>query len=180
MCRRVSLKYSMLTLKQQVETSFSIRNFCKIIDSTMVAKTFQISSNRYFGSPARANTLWIQSLNLSAENTVSYVRMVKNGCLFMSSTINNRRSNNAYALLDNNLYVKINCFIVDKLNKLEYTIVKNLDTTNALSDSCKMLQKVVKVADEFAVLTSSLKTICVFLELNGMSYACALPNLKSY
>lgn len=43
-----------------------------------------------------------------------------------------------------------------------------------------MLKKVENMSKEFAILTNTLETVCVFIEIDNDSYICALPNLKLY
>ena len=59
----------------------------------------------------------------------------------MSSGKINRRSNNTYAMLTDNSYVKLNYFIVDRSSKLECTIVQKLRVVNASGDQYKLFFK---------------------------------------
>ncbi|XP_051172372.1 uncharacterized protein LOC127288776 [Leptopilina boulardi] len=179
-CRHVSLQSSLNLLEKRVDFSFFLRQFCILLANNKVEKTVNISSQRYFGASSSVSRVWIQNLNLSFEHSCSYIRMVKNNCLFMSDAKINKRSNNTYALITNKSYVKIKSFIVDRFNKLEYTIVQKLFTTNALGSKCNMLKKVENMSEEFAILTNTLETVCVFIEIDNDSYICALPNLKLY
>ena len=180
-CRRISLQYSLTMLKKRVTPSFSVQQFCNYTCSSMVKKTLQVSKTRYFSPTSTINRSWIENLNLSSESSVSYRKMVKNGCLFLSSTKSNKRSDNAYVTLDNNTYVKVNDFIVDRSMGKEYTVVQKLVTTNAFGNDYKMLQKIISINDvESAIPTTTIAKVCVHISLRNDEYICAVPNLYSY
>ena len=67
--------------------------------------------------------------------------MVKNGCLFTSSGKTNTRSDNTYAMLKDNSYVKLNYFILDRVTKKEYIIVHKLVMVNVFNNEYRMLKK---------------------------------------
>ena len=77
-CRRISLQYSVLSLKDRIypHCSYNVKQFCNNIGVTMVQKTLQISTTSHFGSGFRVNTLWVEKLNLS-EKALSYHKIVK-------------------------------------------------------------------------------------------------------
>ena len=181
-CRRISLQYSMIMLRKTVvNPSFTVKQFCTSIGTKMVQKTVQLSAPRYFGSPSVVNEFWMNSLSLTPESTVSYTKMVKNGCLFMSSGKINKRSDNTYAMLSDNSYVKLNYFIVDVSSKVECTIVQKLRVVNALGDQYKFLKKIVELSnDESVIETRSIIKICVHIRANHDEYVCTMPNLYSY
>ena len=180
-CRRISLQYSLCMLKKNVNTSVVVKKFCTTLGTKIVQKTFQLNSIRYFGLPSAVNRLWIVYLGLSLESTVSYTKMVKNGCLFTSSGKTNTRSDNTYAMLKDNSYVKLNYFILDRVTKKEYTIVQKLVVVNVFNNEYTMLKKIVDIeSTECAVLTNLMDKICVHIAVNENEYLCAMPNLYSY
>ena len=148
-CRQINLKYSFITLRDHVYPfcSFSVKNYYNTIGTTTAKNTLQTNHVRYFGSASRVNASWVEKLNLPEESS-SFKKIVKNGCLYMSSVKNNKRSDNSYAQLQNGLYVKINHFIVHLETVTEYTIVQKVLTTNAYSNACGMLQRIVKIVNE--------------------------------
>ena len=79
------MQYSLCMLKKNVNPSVVVKQFCTTLGMKIVQKTFQLNSIRYFGPPSAVNRLWIVKLSLSLETTVSYTKLVKNGCLFTSS-----------------------------------------------------------------------------------------------
>ena len=133
-CRRISLKYSMLILNERVNPSLTVKQFLLQIGTTIVQKTFEISEHRYFGPNSNFNQSWIGRLQLSSGKTLSYNKLIKNRCLYMSSKKTNNRSNNTFAQLRDGTYVKLNYFIVDSDNKKEYTIVHCVHTIDVFQD----------------------------------------------
>ena len=99
----------------------------------------------------------------------------------MSSGKINKRSDNTYAMLRNNLYVEINSFIVDKNTKMEYTIVQKLRLANAFGNACEMVKKIIQISEyETPILTNSISKICVHVTVNENEYTCTMPNSYSY
>lgn len=182
-CRRISLKYCMLLLMKRVNFSFSVKHFCTHICSTMVQKSLKYSESRYFGPHSITNTSWVEKLNMFGEQTFCYMKMVKNRCLFMSSAKINSRSNNTYAQLNDKSYVKLISFLVDRANKLEFTIVKKIKTITAVKEfhTFQMLQKIEEIShDDFAIPTSSIDKVCIVVNVNEKDYICSVNNLKCY
>ena len=104
-CRSISLKYSMLVLKHRVQVCSTVKRFLLETGTTMVAKTFQISENRYFDPISNVNQLWVEKLELSHTKVLSYKKLVKNRCLYMSLMKDNKRSDNTFAQLSDGIYV---------------------------------------------------------------------------
>ena len=123
-CRGISLKYSFLRLNNHIYlfSSFIVKYFCNTIVTITARNTLKTSSIRYFGSASRVNASWLQKLNL-LEQSFLLEKNVKNGCLYISSTKNNKRSDNSYAQLQNRSYVKIHNFMVQSGAQTEYTII---------------------------------------------------------
>lgn len=119
---------------------------------------------------------WLQRLNLSKQ-TVLYKKIVKNGCLYVSSNNNNDRLNNSYAQLKNGDYVKIFYFIVDKLSFSEHIIVQKIDTEEAYNNVYNMLRK---INERTAVPTNEIEKVCVHMNINNGEYLCCVPNLHYY
>lgn len=135
-CRRISLKYSFISLKEHVNPfcSFTVKQYCNTLGCTMAKQTFRPNHIRYFGSVSRVDELWKHRLNLG-KNSISYKKVVKNSCLYVSALRGNRRSDNSFAVLVDNTYVKILNFIVDTASHHEYTIVARVRTMNAYIDN---------------------------------------------
>lgn len=182
-CRRISLQYSYLTLKNCVQPflSFSVKKYCKKAGTSMTQNTLRTDTVRYFGLAKHVDDEWITNLNLSPERTVSYAKIVKNGCLYSSSKRINQRSNHSFAQSTNGCYVKLNFFIVDSNNGKEYTIVQKVYTDNVFGEKCKMLKKILRIdSTEVAVTTNEISKVCVFMKFKDFEYICSVPNLHFY
>ena len=75
----------------------------------------------YFGKSSHVTQNWVQKLDLSDEAR-SYKKMTKDGCLYLCSSKQNKRSDNTFVRLDNGAYVRIIYFIVDKKCNAEYVM----------------------------------------------------------
>lgn len=91
----------------------------------------------------------------------------------------NNRSDNTYAQLKNKNYVRLVCFLVDRLNKVEYTIVKKIDVQNVFVNNCKMMKQIItSSSDESSIMTNEIDKVCIHMKVNNIEYLCAVPNLK--
>ncbi|KAL7292616.1 hypothetical protein TKK_0013746 [Trichogramma kaykai] len=79
----------------------------------------------YFGKSHKVD-IWVSKLSLLEEFSESFVRMVKNECLF-SSTVR-KRTDDSFAQTKNGMFIKIEEFIIDSLEKKEYTLCKQINT----------------------------------------------------
>lgn len=181
-CRRISLRYSMISLQDRIypHCSYAVKQFCNNIGTTMVKKTIQTSTTRYFGWGASVNQTWKVKLDLSDRDR-SFDKIVKNGCFFTSLKKSNKRSNNAFAQLIDFSYVKIIFFIVDSSTKFEFGIVKKIYTTRSFEDSYNKLQTIVNIdTQESAVFITELSKVCVHMIKHGQEYLCTVPNSYVY
>ncbi|XP_051157956.1 uncharacterized protein LOC127279572 [Leptopilina boulardi] len=182
-CRQISLKYCMLFLKENLypNCSFKVKDYYNHIGTVHVKKSLQMNDIRYFGSACSVKEQWINSLCIS-ENAVSYKKIVKNSCLYMSAEKSNERSDNTFAILHSGIYVKLINFIVDHITSNEYVVVKKIITVNFIDENCKMLQKIVKIDSENSVFaTEEISKVCVHIKLdNDCEYLCVVPNLYHY
>lgn len=66
-CRKVSLQYSYLMLKERIYPlcSSSVRHFLTFAGTTKVQKSIQMSDIRYFGTPSAVNILWLEILQMT-------------------------------------------------------------------------------------------------------------------
>ena len=107
--------------------------------------------------------------------------MVKDGCLYLSSTKDNKRSDNAFAKLFDGSYIKIVNFVIDPESKKHYDISHKLRTREIFKGYCRMLQKVISIMKhEISVPTGNLSRVCVHINIRGDEYVCEVPNLASY
>ena len=182
-CRRISLQYSYLILKDRVFpfSSASVRTYCTFTGSKIVQKTLLLSQIRYFGPMSKVNAIWIEALRLTPDRAVSYKKIVKNCCLYSSCKKNNQRSDNSFAQLSSGQYAKLNYFIVDSYTEKEYTIAQKVLTIDAFDNKVCMLKKVIKIdSEESAVITNDIEKVCVHMKLHDTEYVCAVPNSHYY
>ncbi|XP_043472842.1 uncharacterized protein LOC122505365 [Leptopilina heterotoma] len=181
-CRRISLRYCMISLRDRIypHCSYTVKHFYNNIGTTMVQKTMQTSTARYFGSGSSVDQTWKVKLSLS-ESALSFYKIVKNGCLFMSSKKINKRSDNTFAQLRDFSYVKIHFFVMDSHTKFEFAIVKKIHTVRSFEKCYNTLQTIVNIdTEESAISITELSTICVHMSKDGKEYLCAVPNSYVY
>lgn len=88
------------------------------------------------------------------------------------------RSNNSYAVLNNNSYIQISYFLHDEIKRKDYTIYKKVTTFDLFKGTSNFMKKVIKVYNqEMAVDSDNLDKICVFIKAGDDRYICAVPNV---
>ena len=134
----------------------------------------------YFGKSSHVTQNWVQKLDLSDEAR-SYKKMTKDGCLYLCSSKQNKRSDNTFVRLDNGAYVRIIYFIVDKKCNAEYVMAWKIKTLNAFGNRSEMIKEITsKNVTETAVITNAIDKVCVYIPLRDREFFCTLPNLCSY
>lgn len=118
----------------------------------------------------------INALQLSGDSK-TYKRIVKGGCLYTSSGMRSSRTNDSIAQIKDGRYIQINSFIVDDDELKEITLcrVVHVEQHNGA-------MKLVSFIDEevIAISTHDIRTICVHIEIDNVSYLFAVPNLLHY
>lgn len=175
--RCISIRQNEILLKSRVlQMSTKITEFYNYFNSKDVQKTLKSYSLRYFGAPVHVSqSKFKEELELSDEISL-YKRMTKDSCLYSSKV--NRRSNNSYAILNNNSYIQITYFLHDEINRKDYTIYKQLQTCDLFKGKSNFMKKVIKVGnEEMAIESNNLRQICVFIKAGDNRYICAIPNV---
>lgn len=181
-CRHITLSSSYAALKKRVEpsASFVCNNFCSEISRPMVQKTEKNLTARYFGKSSCIPFSLADSLHISNISRC-FKKMVKDGCFYLTSVIENKRSDNSFAKLKDGTYVRIINFITDRQNNKEYTICQKIITRDAFESKCSMMKKIISSStNKICVNTSEVSIICVRVVVQKNQYICALPNLCSY
>lgn len=181
-CRRISLRYSISRLRDRIypHSSYTVKEFYNKIGTTMVQKTIQTFVARYFGSGLSVPEKWSEILSLS-DRALTFHKMVKDGCLFMSAKQINKRTDNTFAQLNDFSYVKIMFFILDSSNKLELAIVRKINTTRALKKYYNALQTIGAVDNEESIIfVTDILKVCVHMLKDNKEYLCAVPNSYVY
>lgn len=135
----------------------------------------------YFGGGYFDNeTLFIkQKFNLHEVSVKFYKKMIKKNCLYDSCLIKKSRSNNSFAMLRNDQFVKIVGFIVDDLEQ-ETTVCHKIDTVDFLSNKVKV-KAIVEIREELdRIPTEEIEKICVHMLTKDGEYICVVPNNIHY
>lgn len=166
-CRHINLNSSYAILKKKVEPFASLKTitFCSDLKKSIVQNTEKISTVRYFGKSSSVHISVRESLQLS-DLSYSYQKITKDGCLYLSSLKENKRSDNSFAKLKDGTYVRIIYFIVDRQKNKEYTVCNKVVTTNAFENECPMTRKIISInSNNIAVNTNEISRICVRVQV---------------
>lgn len=175
--RCIAIRQNEMYLKSLVfAKSTKMVEFYNCLSSKNVKKTVKSCSLRYFGAPACVTDLrFKRELKLSDDVTI-YKRMTKDLCLY--SCKSNRRSDNSFAVMKNNRYVKISYFLYGEKSLQEYIVCRLVKTRNLFTGQLHSIKKVINVDDnEIALKTEDIDKICVFVTVGNDLYICAVPNV---
>ena len=107
--------------------------------------------------------------------------MVKEGCLYLCSTKNNKRSDNAFAQLLDGAYIIIVYFVLDPESKQAFVMRYKLRTQPVFREHYKMLKTVIFTSEnKAAVISANISRVCLNFTIHDKEYICAVPNLCSY
>ncbi|KAL7290768.1 hypothetical protein TKK_0015515 [Trichogramma kaykai] len=95
------------------------------------------------------------------------------------------RSNNSYAMLKDGSYIVIDEFIVDKVNKKELTICREVSTIDSLAlpecNNYKKMRVIRKISKEQIIIeTETIAKVCIYMNVDNKKYVCSVPNLIHY
>lgn len=108
-----------------------------------------------------------------------YMRMLKDGCAYSSCKIVNQRSFDSYAKLSNGIYIKIIAFIFDENTNQTLCLCNKITTIE--SDHSEFVKFCAHISpDTTSVKIDEIEKICVFVEMDGVSFITACPNLLNY
>ena len=136
----------------------------------------------YFDKGDNVNPTVLNLLQLQKKSTKCYLKMIKENCLYESCLKDETRSNNTFALLDDEkTYIRIKYFTVDDEAEKEITICNIVQTKNCFSRLYNALQIIEKINTETnAVPTKTINRMCTFMRVSNVMYLCPLPNLLHY
>ncbi|OXU16321.1 hypothetical protein TSAR_004736 [Trichomalopsis sarcophagae] len=78
-------------------------------------------------------------------------------------------------------FVQIHSFIADDETNQEFTVCNLIRTRHRFSKHYNNLQVIENINTESIIIqTNEIMTICIFIQLLGTMYICALPNLLHY
>ncbi|KAL7296458.1 hypothetical protein TKK_0010464 [Trichogramma kaykai] len=185
-CRNIGISRSALILQKYLDDQdpdSMILEYVDYLENRESIKTNKTDTCRYFEKADHAPMNWRRELDLS-DTALIYKKMVKNNCLYRASNDNQHRSNNSYALLTNNKFVKIHYFIVDRAKNIEYTICNCVNVTDIFQNhnlnnfhikKCSLLDDTLH-----AVNTCDIDKICLLVQNEQEIYISPVPNLSSY
>ncbi|XP_023315519.1 uncharacterized protein LOC111693857 [Trichogramma pretiosum] len=182
-CRALSMAQSNLVLKKHIFSKpySRVSDYITHLQKKTSKLTYKFLNARYFGRNYKVATKWIQELNISNESRI-YRKMVKDRCLFNSSKINRQRSDNSYAITHDGTFIQILDFIVDPINRLEFTLVRMINIENIYPDREASIKKITEISENiFAIKTADIAKVCVFISIDkNISYVGPVPNLYYY
>lgn len=178
-CRSVELAQSVEFIKSTIpaEMREAASHFSKKLNSKLVVNYKKQGQTTYFGKGQKVTNELIANFPAVNVNYLSYPRIVRKSCLYSTYLKVNRRSNNSFAMLQDGSYVQLRNFLLYENANSEISVVRRLTTRNAFEESCPMFQKVIQIDDELSTIeTTNISKPCVFIDLNGERFLCAVPN----
>ena len=182
--RYININHSISLMENHVFENESeiMKKYCLNTSKTRVKKSLKISNITYLGKASEISDLKKIEFKLPS-SSVAYIRMIKDGCLYMSSTKINPRSDNSKAQLKDGRFIEIMYFIVDSETKTELTLCKVLNLSQTpLEFKCGELKLLDNTeGDTIIVETKEIKKICVFVDCGiEEKYICPVPNQFYY
>lgn len=186
--RYVNLGYCISLLQQKLiqHSSERVKNFVSTVIQKKIRNVKRFPNDiLYFGKTCQVPENLARQFNLSP-HCKTYQKMIKNKCLYVSSDIENKRSDNSTVHLFNGQYVRIKYFVEDINNEQQIFIYQNLITRNHdMCEGAPQVKIVENVDDQFKLANvSEIKTICAYYKITDEKFqgvfVCALPNLINY
>ncbi|XP_071580905.1 uncharacterized protein [Temnothorax nylanderi] len=177
--RYVHMQQTLHTLRHRIYPHASplVINYCEQLTVKRIKKSCKVSSITYLGGGKFIDENIAQNFGMSAKCTLAYQRAIIDGCL-VSSKQNNKRSDNSFAILTDNTFIRILDFLVDNENNKEITLCNIVNTSNRI---CNFLSMVRNIGNEtIAIQTKQIVQVCVFIEILEECYIATLPNIYHY
>uniref|UniRef100_A0ABD2XQK4 Uncharacterized protein n=1 Tax=Trichogramma kaykai TaxID=54128 RepID=A0ABD2XQK4_9HYME len=187
--RYVSLNHSLLILEDAITkgTTDELIKYCKNLFTAEVKHYFRNKDILYLGRTAyvcdelRQTILNLDDRVMLSDEAVYFHRMVRNKCLYESSSLRKTRSNNSFACLDDGSFIIIDKFIVDRENDKELTICRQVTTKNYSASSYSKIKIIDEISkDQIFLDTKKIRKICVYMKVDERMYLCEVPNLIHY
>ena len=136
---------------------------------------------RYFGVSTISNYIENEEINVSP-NTQVFHKFIKNNCVYQTNRKSLYKSNNTFALTNNDEYVQLLEFLVDRENYKELTVCRRVIIDDAFSQICRSTKKVVNIEQNATVIieTNSIERICIYMEVCNEKYICSVPTMQMY
>ncbi|XP_071578140.1 uncharacterized protein [Temnothorax nylanderi] len=142
--RYINMQHSVHTLRHYIYPHASpvVLNYCQEISVKRIRKSLKLSSVTYFGDGVLIDKKVAVKYGLSVKCTLIYQKAVKDGCLFTSSQKKNTRSDNSFALLSDDTFIKIIYFTVDQKHKKELTLCNVVNTSTPVCNSINLIRSI--------------------------------------
>lgn len=172
--RYINLQKSVNILRKHVYPAAQehVREYMNSMQRTSISNCVKVSDKIYLCSLMKHN-------NIANHVTTLYSKMIKDGCVYQSYEIENRRTCNAYARLQDQTFIRI-IYFVHNLERKEYYVEYNIIDTlpHNVPDSIYICSRVKEESCWCHV--EKLDTVCVFLQLENVEFIIPSPNILHY
>lgn len=178
--RYINMQHSVHVLRNSIYPHASplVIDYCEELSTKKIKKSCKLVTVTYLGNGTSIDKNTLKLFNVCVKSTIAYERVVKDGCLLMSSTRKNKRSDNSFAMLSDNTFIRILYFLVDNKNKKEITLCNIVNTSTSI---CNFLTLIRNIGTEIiAIETKKIKQVCVFIQVHENCYIATLPNSYHY
>lgn len=180
--RFVNINHSVMIMQEKIylNVSDTVKLYCDEILSAKIRSTSKISTITYFGNASTPTDNIVNNLQISEHSQV-FLKIVKDGCVYVSYLKSTQRINNSFAQLKDKRYIRIHSFIADDDTKKELTICNVVHTRNSFKNNYNELKIIQKIDEEQLIIpTIDIEKICVLINLPDHMYICNVPNLLHY
>ncbi|XP_031781767.1 uncharacterized protein LOC116416702 isoform X1 [Nasonia vitripennis] len=181
--RYINMNHMVSIVQERVypDANELVQMYCNDILGVKVIKFCKLTEITYFGIGDCVSNDVLNTVQLSQNSAKVFFKMVKDGCLYESSIKLKRRSNNSFAQLRNNTFIRILKFIVHDQTNQELTVCNLLNTRHRFTNHYRNLQVIERICDEQIIVpTNEIMTVCVVMKILGTMYICSVPNLLHY
>ena len=179
--RYINMQKTVRTLQHSLypHASSVVIDYCETLSKKRIKRSRKLIRISYLGTEFYFPNELLLRLQMTPNSTVGYTRIIKDGCLYMSFKIENKRSNNSFAKLNNGTFIRIVYFLVDTENNAEITVYNLIKTS--VSKFSKHIHLINKITDEMQSIDSNeINIICAIINVEDKMYLCELPNLYNY
>uniref|UniRef100_A0ABD2WXD5 Uncharacterized protein n=1 Tax=Trichogramma kaykai TaxID=54128 RepID=A0ABD2WXD5_9HYME len=176
--RFIKMSHSLMLLEEKIMKTAddSVVQYCEdaLMSRTRCSEEFQ---KCLFFNPITEDDTRIKSFNIPMPPEVRYfLKIVKNNCVYESYLIEKKRSNNSYAKLKNNSFVRIVAFIIHNENSM--VLVNYVDCRRKFPDHYKYFFEILLIKEQIEIVpTENIERICVNI---NEKFIVPVPNLLQY
>lgn len=108
-----------------------------------------------------------------------FKKAIVDGCLYEAHKNKKQRSNNSFAMLKNETFIKIVCFVLNEKDGSELLLCNKINTKD-MNYNYKPFKEIEYISSELTtVSTNKIEKICCFIKTKKM-YICPFPNMLHY